>query len=109
MTNLEINLPPTLNAQLVPAVVEDVCVNANLHATMKSTLKKFPGCVHWHFKNAEETGILEVTWWPRDSDSRASRLWLSVHGNRTADWIEQTKLQIKAAIEVGIANHERAR
>ncbi|MEM9709027.1 MAG: hypothetical protein AAF871_09555 [Pseudomonadota bacterium] len=109
MTNLDIVLPDTLNIRLVPTVVEEVCASANLHETMKSTLKKFPGCVHWHFKKEGEKGILEVTWWPREDAAQLSRLWLSVHGNRTADWIQQIKPQIKTMIEVSLAKKEIAK
>ena len=104
MMHLDIELPGTLDGGRVEATVEAVCATANLSATMKTTLKKFPGCVHWHFKKPGETGILEVTWWPRDNGTRPPRLWLSVHGNRTADWIDHIQPRIKKALEVSLTN-----
>ena len=104
MTEFEINLPDKLDARLVPAVVEEVCASLDLKRKMKSTLKKFPGCVHWHFKKSDEKGVLEVTWWPLDHDAQGSRLWLSVHGDRTADWMLQIMPQIKSMIEATLEN-----
>lgn len=104
--NLDIKLPEKLDFGLVPTVVEDVCAGANLHATMKATLKKFPRSTHWHFKKEKEKGILEVTWWPRDMGEQTSRLWISVHGNRTADWIVQFKPQLKALIEERLSEYQ---
>ncbi len=104
MDNVDVTLPDNVDLDLVPQVVEDVCACVELDQTLKTTLKKFPGCLHWHFKRSQEKGILEVTWWPRATDDQSSRLWLSVHGNRTADWIEQIKPQVKATIEERLAS-----
>lgn len=103
MTDLEIELPANLNPARVPTIVEEACASANLYTTMKSTLKKFPGCVHWHFKTAKEKGVLEATWWPREPGTTPPRLWLSVHGNRTADWIERLGPELAASIKTRLA------
>jgi len=103
MTDLEISLPPALDAAVVPEVVETVCAGANLHLTMKTTLKTYAGCLHWHFKLIGEPGMLEVTWWPSRSEQTPSRLWLSVHGNRNAAWIVPLKPEIAAMIEARLA------
>ena len=50
----------------------------------RMSLKKYPGCTHWHLKKAGEKGTLEATWWPEKD-----RLWLSVHENRRAAWQER--------------------
>lgn len=103
MTDIDIKLPVTLDANAVVAIVEETCTNETLQITMKSTLKKYPGCVHWHLKKHDERGILEVTWWPRMQEKKPSRLWLSVHGNRSADWILQLMPRMKTLIEEQMA------
>ena len=50
----------------------------------ESTLKQYPGCVHWHLNKPGEKGTLEATWWPKKR-----KFWLAVHENRRADWQEQ--------------------
>jgi dihydroxyacetone kinase-like protein len=49
--------------------MEMVCEYANLRVTLKGTLKKYPGCIHWHLKREGERGTLEMTWSPRDASS----------------------------------------
>jgi hypothetical protein len=99
MENLDIKSPVNLDAETIASVIEQVCATANLRVTMKSTLKKYPGCIHWHLKKEDERGILEITWWPCDAETKRPRLWLSVHRNRTADWVESLKPEIKTMIE----------
>lgn len=62
--------------------VERVATSLGL-TVQRSTLAKYKGCIHWHFSKAREKGTLEATWWPCED-----RLWLSVHDNRRANWIE---------------------
>ena len=107
MTELEIVLPSAVNETRVETIVDEVCAAEKLHATMKSTLNQYPGCVHWHFKQGKARGVLEVTWWPSNPDKKQSRqqesapprLWLSIHGNRMADWIEPLMPRLKLLIE----------
>jgi hypothetical protein len=51
--------------------------------TQRGTLKSIPGSIHWHFKLPSGSGTLEATW-----DPKGKRIWLAVHENREADWIE---------------------
>lgn len=103
MEDIDIKLPVALDTNTVVAAVEEICANEALQITMKSTLKKYPGCVHWHLKKRDERGILEVTWWPRMQEKKPPRLWLSVHGNRNADWIFQLMPRLKTLIEKQMA------
>jgi len=80
------------------ASVEAQCAAEALQMTLKGTLAKYPGCVHWHFKRGFERGTLEITWWPS-----ARRLWFSVQAGRTGVWVEESLNQIKAALERRLA------
>jgi hypothetical protein len=64
--------------------IESVCTAAGLCVSMRGTLKTCPGCVHWHFKNTNEPGTLEATFWPAQRQA-----WFSVQDGRTADWIDE--------------------
>lgn len=103
MTDLEITFPMARDADAVVAAVEHVATHEGLHVTMKDTLKKYPECVHWHFKSGKEPGILEVTWWPSGAGERPARLWLSVHKNRMADWIEAFLPRMKVLLEAQLS------
>lgn len=103
MIEIEIDLRETLDADAVVAAVEHVGTSEALFATMKSTLKKFPGCTHWHFKKHKEQGVLEVTWWPGSEGTKPSRLWLSAHNNRQADWMLELIPRLKSGIEAQLS------
>lgn len=102
MTDLDIKLPATVDSMVVQTIVDDVGRRAALKTTMKTTLKSYPGSIHWHFKKGTERGILEVTWWPRNA--QPPRLWLSVHGNREAPWTAELLPRLKAEIEARLAD-----
>lgn len=99
MTEININSPAIIDAEVVITTVERTSAEEALHITMKSALKKFPGCTHWHFKRQDERGILEVTWWPADHRKRTPRLWLSIHNNRKADWMLEAIPRLREKIE----------
>ena len=81
--------------------IEAVFAAHGFSQTLKGTLRGFPGCTHWHFKNGREAGTLEVTAWPSEQ-----RLWLSVQYRRRAKWIDQTLPTLKRELErtLGDAN-----
>ena len=99
MNNHDIDLPIDLDERSIAAAVEDTGAEAGLSLNMKTSLKKYPGCTHWHFKRPGQRGVLEVTWWPGDADIRPPRLWLSVHGNRQSDWISELMPRLRSRIE----------
>ena len=104
MTDIDIKLPRTPNADAVIAAVEKVAASETLHVTMKDTLKKYPGCIHWHFKLGKEPGILEVTWWPSEAEERPDRLWLSVHNNRQGAWMAAFLPRMKGLLEAALTS-----
>lgn len=57
--------------------------DCGLTVTLRASLRKFPGCIHWHLKRGREAGTLEVTFWPKEH-----RAWFTIQGARKAAWIE---------------------
>ncbi|MEO0636314.1 MAG: hypothetical protein AAFY73_06660 [Pseudomonadota bacterium] len=104
MIEVAIDLSDAVDEWAVVEAVESACYQSDLHLQMKTGLKKYPGCTHWHFKRSSETGILEVTWWPKPTGSDTRRLWLSVHGNRKAGWISEVMPRLKSMIEQRLAS-----
>lgn len=86
----EIEVKITGLIESIPQRIEQLCLSQGLTLTLKGTLAKYPGCVHWHFKNGRAPGTLEVTWWEREG-----RLWFKVSARRDAPWIDEVveKLQ----------------
>ena len=94
MTEIEIHWPEDVPATNVVTNIEACCNAINLTQTMRGTLGKYPDCTHWHYKKGKATGVLEITLWPNQH-----RLWLVVHENRKADWIDAAASQLRLAIE----------
>jgi hypothetical protein len=74
--------------------VERFCNANGLTITMKSTLSKYPGSIHWHLKKGQDRGTLEVTLWPAKE-----RLWFSMQSGRTADWVMETARRLRDQLE----------
>ena len=94
MRSIEIRLGRTSNESSVPAVLEQTCESFGLRLTLKGTLKRHPGSLHWHFKKGDRRGTLEVTFWPR-----MNRAWLSVQEGRTGNWIDEVIVPLKDRME----------
>jgi hypothetical protein len=93
MKQIEIDVPSTADLTDLDEAIEDAAAAAGLHVTLRGGLTQYPGATHWHFKRGDERGTLEITWWPREM-----RLWLSVHDNRDAQWIEPAMRMIQQAL-----------
>lgn len=65
-----------------------------LSISMKGTLKKFPGSIHWHLKKGRERGTLEITLLHAER-----RLWFSMHENRSAEWVMKMAHEFKRKLE----------
>lgn len=74
------------------AALENAFAGEALRITMKSTLIKYPGCVHWHLKFGKETGTLEATLWQ-------GKGWFSMQMGRSAAWIEPCAERMKQVLE----------
>jgi len=80
----EVLLPSKVAASNVEHTVNRICAETALHVSLRGTLARYPGSLHWHLKRGSERGTLEITF-----DPGTTRLWLSVHARREADWIDE--------------------
>ncbi len=78
--------------------VERSCRSRGLSTALKGSLSQHPGSIHWHFKNPQYKGTLELTLCPAKS-----RLWSKVQAGRKAAWIDETLLELKNDIETELA------
>jgi hypothetical protein len=94
MREVEFRIPPSTQLTHADSIVESACAAEGLQIGMKSTLAKFPGSTHWHFKRASERGTLEITVFPRDR-----RIWASIQDGRRAAWIDSCLANIRHVVE----------
>jgi hypothetical protein len=94
MMEVPLQIPDSVNQDALVRFVEHICLANGLTCTLKGTLAGYPGCVHWHFRNGRQKGILEITWWETER-----RLWFKVAQNRGGDWIEASIPILKEQIE----------
>ena len=78
---------------MAEAAIDEAILAAGLTVTMRTSLKKYPGFVHWHARNGRESGTLEITLWPKEH-----RAWFSIQSGRTASWIGDTLEALSVAI-----------
>ena len=94
MIEIELQIPDSVNSDTLVRMIEHTCIANGLTCTLKGTLVGYPGCVHWHFKQGRQKGILEITWWEVER-----RLWFKVAQNRRGEWIEASIPLLKEQIE----------
>ena len=94
MLEVEAVLPPRARLARLERVVEASIAAEDLTITLKGTLAKYPGCVHWHCKQGTARGTLEITWWPPKR-----RLWFKVSAGRGGDWVERVMPRLQQALE----------
>jgi hypothetical protein len=64
--------------------LEETIEEFSLRITQKTTLSTLKGSVHYHLKQGTSSGLLELTYWPKQK-----RVWVEIHHNRRADWNER--------------------
>lgn len=94
MRDFEIPLPSDTDFGGVEQTIDKAISTVGLTATVRGTLKKYPGCIHWHIQCGRESGTLEVTFWPRKR-----RAWFTVQSGRQAPWIEGKMKLLRQAID----------
>jgi hypothetical protein len=94
MREIELDVPAGIREDILILRIEESCAASHLTCTLKATLTKYPGSVHWHFKQEKQKGILEITWWKKEQ-----RLWFKVADNRTGEWISVSLPKLKEEIE----------
>jgi hypothetical protein len=104
MIEIAIHVPG--RAQAVPQLVERVCTLEGLEISLKGSLARYPGSVHWHFKKGKQSGTLELTWWPREN-----RLWFKIAAGRAGSpkaggttWIDAIVEGLREKIEQALWN-----
>jgi hypothetical protein len=82
MHEVEIPLASSSDRQFERSI-DRAIVKAGLRVTLRGSLGKFPGSIHWHVKNGKKSGTLEITFWPQQH-----RAWFSIQDARRAEWID---------------------
>jgi len=98
MMEIEISIPLQTDLSQAEQIIEQCCKAEGLSASLKVSLAKYPGCVHWHFKRDGQRGTLEITLW-----ASRRRIWFSIHTGRTSAWIEETVTRLKQDLERALA------
>ncbi len=83
MREIELLLPTEVDDPAVERLIDEAIAQSGLQVSLRGTLKKYPGCVHWHVKSHGEPGTLEITFWPGQH-----RAWFAIQNGRRAAWIE---------------------
>jgi hypothetical protein len=97
MKEIEVKIVAIADVSRLEMIVANVASKHNLFVSLKGSLAKYPGCVHWHFKREREKGTLEITFWPFKH-----RLWLKMQAGRTGPWMKEIAPQIKNEIEMRV-------
>ncbi len=95
---IEISIPLQMDLSQAEQIIEQCCIVEGLSVSLKVSLAKYPGCIHWHLKREGQRGTLEITLWVS-----ARRIWFSIHTGRTGDWIEETVTRLKEDLERDLA------
>ena len=84
-----------------PATIEVTCAELGLVQSLRGSLAKYPGAIHWHYKMPEQAGTLEIT-----MSERRQEIWISVQSGRRAEWILDKVEQIVAMVEARLGELE---
>lgn len=82
MKQIELPLPGGIEASTLVKLIDTSIQAAGLTTAMRNTLRKYPGCIHWHIANGSQAGTLELTFWPKEE-----RAWFTIQDGRRAEWI----------------------
>lgn len=93
MKNIEIALPREMETSTLVQIVDGAITAAGLTTSMRNTLRKYPGCIHWQLNNGNRAGSLELTFWPKEG-----RAWFTLPEGRRADWIDGKIEEIRKAL-----------
>lgn len=84
MREIEIPIASNADLQAVERSIDRAISDSGLDVTLRASLRKLPGCVHWHVKRGREPGTLEITFWPQER-----RAWFTIQDGRRAGWIDE--------------------
>jgi len=94
MKEVEFTVPKNCGLSKARRLIQKVCAQRGLQLAMKGTLASYPGSTHWHFKQPNQKGTLELTLF-----QPARRIWARVQDGRRAAWIDAELPRLKRAIE----------
>jgi hypothetical protein len=98
MQIIEISVPRGANLAKVEKTINATLAAVGLQVSLRGTLKKFPGCTHWHAKIPGRSGTLELTLWPQQH-----RAWISIRSSRAAEWIAEKLPEVQKALSQHLA------
>ena len=107
MRDTEIPLPAKIDCEKLVPVIDEAIAERGLRVSLRDSLKKFPGCIHWHVKKGRTSGTLEITVWPEEH-----RAWFTVQSGRAADWLNDEMKQLGEMLHLrlgGVARRNRGR
>ena len=97
MTEIELKAILAVDLFRLETIIVNAASKYSLVPSLKCSLAKHPGCVHWHFKRQHQKGTLEVTFWPLKR-----RFWFKVQSGRAGIWMKEVVPQIKNEIETQV-------
>src|SRR5438093_13370360 len=59
MREVEVDVPTHLSSAAIRRALQDTLTGSTLRITVQGSLKTYPGCTHWHLKQATGRGPLE--------------------------------------------------
>jgi len=95
---IEIELPRDAKLSNVEKSIDAALAAVGLQVSLRGTLKKFPGCTHWHARSPGQSGTLELTLWPQQH-----RAWITIQSGRTAEWITKKLPEVQNALQRRLA------
>ena len=101
MPEYKIPLPAGPNHAQIQIAIEAAIKQAGYQISLKGSITKYPGCVHWLVKNGKSVGTLKVTFWPK-----ARRAWIDFEGGRGTDWIDDAVPLVLDGISWRLAGKE---
>jgi hypothetical protein len=99
---IEIHLSSGIGVHEIESAIERAIADCDLRITLRTSLQKYPGCIHWHVKNGRMSGTLEITLWPEKR-----RAWFTIQDGRKAEWIEAELKVIEGDIRRLTSNGNR--
>jgi hypothetical protein len=83
LREIEISITSCAKCLQIEKTIEHAVAESGLRITLRTSLRKYPGCIHWHVKNGRMAGTLEITLWPQKH-----RAWFAIQEGRKAEWIQ---------------------
>jgi len=81
MKNVPFELPHGIEPTTLVQTIDDAIRSVGLMTTMRNTLRKYPGCVHWNLANGSQPGAIELTYWPKED-----RAWFTFADGPRPGW-----------------------